>query len=310
MLASGADADRERIARGFERLAARDQLGHRPPLGAPPIEPVDHRTPRDHGARPHLARHRAFEEFGTLPGPLVLVDMRIGAEGDEGARVVGHPLGDVGVQVQGHDDRNLGPEPGAQACQQFALAVLVAGDDHRAVQVQQHAVDRALVLGRVEDHAADLVKRVVGDDARRVGVGRDRVNQGPAIFVGRLEGRPQRRSGAAERRRDLVVAVEVAAPPQRHVGRLHAERIGLVHEPAGQNALHGTHLLYCARFLPRGGLADDVQERPRRHFERRGEGALLDRDEAKANNRRHREDRQGGDLRARHLQMYGGDGDL
>ena len=28
-------------------------------------------------------------------------------------------------------------------------------------------------------------------------------------------------------------------PPQRHVGALHAERIGLVHEPPGQDALHG-----------------------------------------------------------------------
>ena len=211
------------------------------------IEPVEHRPPRDHRARLDLALHRAFEQFGALPGAFVLVDMRVGAERDQRARIVRHELSDVGVQVQGDDDRHVRAQHAPQPSQQFAFAVLVAVDDHRAVQMQQYAVDRLLPLGRLEHQAADLFERVVGDDARRVGIGRDRVDQGPAELVGRLERRAQCRAGAAERHRDLVVAMKIAAPPQRHIGFLDAERIGLVHEPAGQDALHGSVLL---NFLP------------------------------------------------------------
>ena len=234
----GADADRERLACCLQCFAAGDQLGHRPLLGAAAVEPVEHRPPRNDGLRAHLALHRAFEQMGALPGAFVLVDMRIGAEGNQGAGIVGHGLRHVGVQVERHDDRHVGPEPSAQARQQLALAILVGVDDHRAMQVQQDAVDRTLTLDRREDHAADLLEGVIGHGARRIGVGRDRVDQRPTVFVGRLEGRAQGRAGAAERRRDLIVTVEVAAPPQRHVGLLHAEGVGLVHEPAGQNALH------------------------------------------------------------------------
>src|SRR5229473_4973380 len=60
----------------------------------------------------------------------------------------------------------------------------------------------------------------------------------------------------------------------------------------------------------RGDLVDDVRQWLGGHFERPGERALLDRDEAEPDNRRRREDRQGGDLRPRHLQMDGGDRDL
>ena len=74
----------------LERLAAGDQLGHRPPLGAAVVEAVDHRPAGDHGLRLDLALHRALEQLGALPGALVLVDMRVGAEGDQRAGIVGH----------------------------------------------------------------------------------------------------------------------------------------------------------------------------------------------------------------------------
>src|SRR6266568_1224089 len=60
----------------------------------------------------------------------------------------------------------------------------------------------------------------------------------------------------------------------------------------------------------RGDLVDDVQQRLGGHFERPGEWTLLGRDEAQPDEGCHRENRQGGDLRPRHLQMYGGDRDL
>src|SRR5262249_23537323 len=47
-----------------------------------------------------------------------------------------------------------------------------------------------------------------------------------------------RRASAAERLRDRIVEVKVAAPDQRHVGFDPAEGIGLVHEPGGEHAFH------------------------------------------------------------------------
>jgi len=63
------------------------------------------------------------------------------------------------------------------------------------------------------------------------------MDQGPAVFVGGLEGRAEGRAGIAEGRGDLVLQVEIPAPERRHVGQDPAESIGLVHEAGGEHAL-------------------------------------------------------------------------
>ena len=73
----------------------------------------------------------------------------------------------------------------------------------------------------------------------------------PAEFIRRFKRGAERRPRTAERRRDLVFEVEIAAPPHRHVGLLDAECIGLVHEPGGQDALHRSCSLENYRALVR-----------------------------------------------------------
>ena len=142
------------------------------------------------------------------------------------------------MQIEGGNDRCPRSEPVAQPGQELALGVLVAFGDHGAMQMQQGAVDRCFCRGGVEDHPRDLLERGVGDDARRVRVGGDRMNEGPAVSVGGLKAGAERRAGAAERLRDRIVEVKVAAPDQRHVGLHPAEGVGLVHEPSGEHAFH------------------------------------------------------------------------
>src|SRR6516162_8491276 len=74
----------------------------------------------------------------------------------------------------------------------------------------------------------------------RVRVGRDRMNEGPAVFVRCLEGSAECGARAAKRLRDLVFEMEIAAPDQRHVGFDPAEGVGFVHKAGGQNARHGS----------------------------------------------------------------------
>ncbi len=115
--------------------------------------------------------------------------MRVGAIGDQHIRIVCHPLRHIGVQVEGDDDRRLRAEVPAQARQKLALGVLMVVADHGAVKMQQHAVDRPLHLDGIEDHRGNPLERLVGHDARWVGVGGDRVNEAPAELVRCFEGR-------------------------------------------------------------------------------------------------------------------------
>ena len=53
-----------------------------------------------------------------------------------------HRARDVGVQVEARDDRHARPDHLAHAREQLAFAVVEMLGDHRAVQVEVHAVDR------------------------------------------------------------------------------------------------------------------------------------------------------------------------
>src|SRR6516165_5200044 len=106
--------------------------------------------------------------------------------------------------------------------------------------MQQGTINWTFRVCDLENHAGDLFERVIGDDARRVRVGRDRMNEGPAVFVRCLEGSAECGASAAKRLRDLVFEMEIAAPDQRHVGFDPAEGVGFVHKAGGQNARPGS----------------------------------------------------------------------
>ena len=70
------------------------------------------------------------------------VDVRVGAVGDQGVAVRDHGLGQVGVQVEGGDDRDRS-DLVAHPAQKFSLAVVQMLGDHGAVQVEEQGVKRA-----------------------------------------------------------------------------------------------------------------------------------------------------------------------
>ena len=94
------------------------------------------------------------------------VDVRIGAIDHQAVGQLHHLRGDVGVQVQADDDRQVRAQAVAQAAQQLALAVLVRLADHRAVQVEVEAVEAAQGVEVGEDLADDPL---VGVDRHLVG---------------------------------------------------------------------------------------------------------------------------------------------
>jgi hypothetical protein len=86
--------------------------------------------------RAHLACQRALHQHGRLRGALDMVDMRVGAIGDQRACIVRHRLGHVGVQIQGRHHGHARADARADALQQIALAVILVLRDNGAVERQ------------------------------------------------------------------------------------------------------------------------------------------------------------------------------
>ena len=93
--------------------------------------------------RPALAQQPVEQRRGAAAGR-GHVDMRIGAVADHCAGVRDHRRGHVGVVVEARYDRHPVADQGADAAQQFALAIVVMLGHHRAVQVEIDAVDFSL----------------------------------------------------------------------------------------------------------------------------------------------------------------------
>ena len=105
---------------------------------------------------------RAFEKIGV----------RIFQERCENIGVR-HPLpGEMAVRVElrGDDDRRA--DDRADSLEQIALAVVVALRDHRAVQTENHAIDRQRGAQLVEDLVAQILVGLALQQTARMGQGR------------------------------------------------------------------------------------------------------------------------------------------
>ena len=70
----------------------------------------------------------------------VVVDMGVGADGDQRIGVLRHQRGDVGVQIERHGDGRVGAERDAKTAEQLAFSVLEGFGHHGTVEMQQGAV--------------------------------------------------------------------------------------------------------------------------------------------------------------------------
>ena len=114
--------------------------------------------------RSNLARERALREHEQFLGAFGHVDVRILLVDHD--RIRGRDLlrRQVAMQIEFDTDEHARPDDLADAAQQVAFGVGITVRDHRAVQIQQHGVDRQ----RGGEFAEDFVAQRLIRDTRRV----------------------------------------------------------------------------------------------------------------------------------------------
>ena len=117
---------------------------------------------RRHALARARAGHQALEQRQAAGAGGREVDVRVGAVGDQRVAVRDHGLGQVGVQVERADDRQIGPTCARTPAEQLALAVVQVLGDHGAVQVEEQGVERAGGGQVVQQHRRQPLERVLG----------------------------------------------------------------------------------------------------------------------------------------------------
>jgi len=197
------------------------------------------RRPEDGRAAPGHARHlpgaqAAGEELRAADGGGAGVGVRVLAVHHQAVGQAAHAGGDVGVQVEHAEDRDLGrARKGPQAGEQFALGVADRLGGHRTVQDEVDAVD-----ARGEGGSGGALKlapeRLEGRVLHRGARHRARVHRRdhlPAVLLRHLEEAVGGR-GVAPLREDRVAFHHRERLPRRHFIE---EGMGLVEETAKEN---------------------------------------------------------------------------
>ena len=109
------------------------------------------------------ALHQPVQPLRRAAAGLGHVDMRIGAEGDQQVGRIDHELRRVAVQIEADGDGNVRADDLAHPGDQLALAVVEMFGDHRAVQVEADAVERAGRGDAGDDLAGDALVGLAGD---------------------------------------------------------------------------------------------------------------------------------------------------
>ena len=142
------------------------------------------------------------------------------------------------MRVELGADHDVAADDGAHPLQQVALAVVVAVGDHRAVQAEQHHVDRQR---RAQIGKQLLAQRLVASACRRaarLSAGNQAFDQVPARRLAAQARRPQR-PGEIEHVVRVSAGWVVAAVAERgHSGRHRCEGIGFGGDAAAEHA-HG-----------------------------------------------------------------------
>ena len=156
------------------------------------------------------------------------------------------------MRVQGDANRQVRADHGAQAAQQFTLAIATKISHHGAVQAKQDAVKRvAISLGRCHDGVCEGVKGVARDESAWLGVGTDHMRDVPVVSGAGLQ-KTTELGVVVLTRRDGLSAVEQAAfGKDRQVGGQFAEGVGLVQKLGGEHVESGHGLcLECGAGWP------------------------------------------------------------
>ena len=83
------------------------------------------------------------------------IDMGVGVVGSQSIDVSQHPFGDDPVQVDGDDDRQIRPGQPANPLEERAFGINLARRRHRAVQREQDAICRSILLATASRTSAE-----------------------------------------------------------------------------------------------------------------------------------------------------------
>ena len=134
-----------------------------------------------------FATEGAKEEMGGFLPAGALVEVRVGAIGDGGVGEGDHLGGDVGVEVEGGDDGEVGAGGEADAAEKFAVGIGVGFADGGAVEGEEEAVEGAGVSEVDEELGGDAFVGGGGDGAAGDGEGGEEGHhfEGRLVFRGR-----------------------------------------------------------------------------------------------------------------------------
>lgn len=121
------------------------------------------------GAR--ITANDAGQEKSGLFAAFALIEVRVGAVGDDRVAVVHHLRGDVGVEVERYNDGETGPGEGAEAEEDFAVGVAMGFGDGGAVESDEKAIKRAHRLEGGEEGGGDAFEISSGNGAAGDGEG-------------------------------------------------------------------------------------------------------------------------------------------
>lgn len=218
------ERDREDAVATLERLHPVDEAPHRLARG---VEEGDHPAVGDGGDGSDLTARRTQREVDELAGAPERVGVRIFLVEDEEVGSLEHRLRQVAVRIELGADHHRRTHPGAHRAQQIALAVLAAFGDHRAVQAQEHDVDRERRLELGEHPTAQLPPGGGGREAGRGGEGLQAFDQREAFGA-----RPLTRGDQGPGEEAGLLGVRSGLEPEifaeaRDAGRDRREAVGL-----------------------------------------------------------------------------------
>ena len=162
---------------------------------------------------PNLAAQCAHDQVGGLAPALGQVGMREVVARDDDVGVRNHLRRDVAVQVERHKDRPVGSHDLPDGFEQVPLAVLDALRDHRAVQIEEPAVDghgRLQVLDELTLEAAPG-RRL--DRRRRLRCGPQQPHELEPVLLGAFEIAGRLAVGSAVRLQDFLAAHDAEGDP-------------------------------------------------------------------------------------------------
>ena len=156
----------------FEAPGAAGEVGHGPVAGGLAVAgAADDGDLGQGGHGRDLASCCLQQQAGAALAGGVGVVVGIVGEGDEGGGLRDHARGDVGVQVERHDDWKVRPHDAAHGIENVAFRVLLGGGDHGAVHGEDEAVKgeggaQVGEQGFLELGVAGIGENAAGDAAR------------------------------------------------------------------------------------------------------------------------------------------------